>query len=427
MVTYLQQHDDGTVGRLSEHFEFYMDSVAQFDETLMKWIVRGNIKLKVKDYSCIGNPIFVLSVDGEDKSNRIWRDNVLFEDGEYILGSFTNNYCASFTEQNITVCASFILDANNKGPATCLLEASLKIPAVLDASGIMLATDAGASTVALRLVNMPTTLEYIRKLKFYYKKSIDTEYQYLDTELITCDITSYTRYISDLVPGVSYDFKCEIYTCTDENLAILERTYLVPLKTPILDVLYRKIDNLIIKVSALDSIVSYDRILRMSYRTRGSLDWIDVGTSYAIAASSIANDYRFNVSGLAPGTHYEFMLEVSSESVVLFRKSLITSTQSEQDENEAFSIVSEGAVVHINVCNLKLNSGTKTLNMYLQDSSNQKYKHILSTDSSSFRTGFTSTITLDLEETVDEGGIFKLIFSDSITGVVEDIRFISGG
>ena len=157
MITYLQEHIEGTVGKHSDHFKLYLDTEAIFDERIMKWVVASRVWLKVIDWCCIGNPIFILTVDGADKANHIWLHEKAFVTDEYVLGSFVNFYSASFTDTEVPIYASFILEANEKGPGTCVVESTIKLPSVLNASGIMLVDNAGASNVVLRVVNLPKT------------------------------------------------------------------------------------------------------------------------------------------------------------------------------------------------------------------------------------------------------------------------------
>ena len=433
MITYLHQKKEGVVGKNSDNFEFYIDTAVHFDERLTKWIVRGTVHLVVKNCTCVGNPVFILTVNDEDKANNIWLKDTMLKPGEYILGKFTNIYSASFADIPVSVYTSYILEGNEEGPGTCSAEIFFELPSTLNASGLLLVDNAGSSNVSLKVVNMVPTIGYNRVLEFYYKKSSDEHYEFLDREVILKDITSYTRYLSGLVPGVSYDFRCKVYTATGELLVTLDRSFITALVIPKVNVLYTTTSSVMLKVSNVDSVVNYRRYFLIKYRLKGSLDWMVTDCHITVEKNVPLSEFIYTVENLESGTNYEFLVLCESDKEEIYRKSIYSNTLSETQEIDAHVILVTGTKLECTIRNTKLNQGNKNLMLYIQSKDKNKYMLIETCPSNFYRSGYTFILSLEnkdpdiLELLTIPNPTFKLVFSDAITNIVEDIRYVVGG
>lgn len=433
MITYLQEQHKGAIGKNVDNFELYLNTDVFFDEELLKWSVYGQVKLKVINKACVGNPSFILTVNGQDKVSNVWMKDKVFEPGEYTLGSFLNFYSASFADTTVQICAKLLLEANEEGPGDCLINHVVTLPFVLNASGIMLLDNAGDSSVSLKVVNMAPTLGYDRYMDFYYKKSVDSDYIFIDREVLPADSINYSRTILGLLSGVSYDFRCKITSVSGEHLITLDRSIITSLVMSRLGILYRTASEIMLKISELESVVNYDRVLALNYRVKGSLEWVKYDAIIiSIPAGTVADEYIFEIGNLDSGTNYEFQVVCTNEETVLFKKSIFGSTVSEVEEEDVCSIIVSDGTLNFSIKNSELNVGNKTLALYVQDAFSKKYYFIGDMTSTFFKSGYDFVLTPDVEVNVKnlisaENPTFKLIFLDPTTSIVEDIRYVVGG
>ena len=433
MITYLQEQHKGTVGKHVDNFELYLDTEVFFDEELLKWFVYGKVRLKVINKTCIGNPTFILTVNSQDKSTDVWMKDKVFESGEYVLGSFLSIYSASFADTTVNIYAKLLLEANEEGPGECSIEHTITLPFALNASGIMLLNNIGGSSINLKVVNMAPTLGYDRYIDFYYKKSIDEEYIFIDREILTSDATSYSRSILGLLAGVSYDFRCVITSSSGEHLITLDRTIVTSLVMPRLDILYRTTSEIMLKISELESVVNYDRVLVLNYIIKGSVEWVKYDAIIlSIPAGTTASEYIFEITGLEAGTNYEFQIVCNNEELIIFTKSIFASTLSEIEEEDVHTIIVAEGTLYFSIKNSELNVGEKKLVAYIQDPKSMKYYFVCDATSSFFKTGYEFVITPDVSADIKsllsaEAPTFKLIFLDPTTSIVENIRYVVGG
>lgn len=229
----------------------------------------------------------------------------------YLLWEKTRRYPYSNEQRSVYLRAyTDDLYVAGHGPGVCNASTTIVIPAKYSTAGTLTAVDEGESVIKCTLSGIPAAVGFVRTLKWYYKRSVDSAWTlaFTDTVSATSTTTSFTHKISGLLPGTGYNLMVKIYDGTD---LIVTKTYgeATDAMTGTFGAGYVGSRIIMVSLSGVSKTVGYDRTCKLYCKRSTATTWTfkaDIPLLSGIPA------IEHSVIGLIPSTAYDFKLEVFS-------------------------------------------------------------------------------------------------------------------